>query len=100
MEQVEDEDAMYAQLLKQPADNDNGKPDKPSSGSKVHAKHNVQALNVETSTSDINPDVVIEVEGTEEARQRGYVTIEIENPYPDLDVQIVVRTKKKLDSYS
>ena len=100
MEQVEDEDAMYAQLLKQPADNDNDKPDKPSSGSKVHAKHNVQVLNVETSTSDINPDVVIEVEGTEEARQRGYVTIEIENPYPDLDLQIVVRTKKKLDSYS
>ena len=100
MEQVEDEDAMYAQLLKQPVDTDN-RPTKPSSGSKVHAKQNVQVLNVEsTSTSNINPDVVIEVEGTEEARQRGYVTIEIENPYPDLDVQIVVRTKKKLDSYS
>ena len=91
MEQVEDEDAMYAQLLKQPADNDNNKP---PSGSKVHAKDNVQVLNVETSTSNINPDIVIEVEGTEEARQRGYVTTEIENPYPDLDVQIVVRTKK------
>ena len=100
MEQVEDEDAMYAQLLKQPVDTDN-RPTKPSSGSKIHAKQNVQVLNVEsTSTSNINPDVVIEVEGTEEARQRGYVTIEIENPYPDLDVQIVVRTKKKLDSYS
>ena len=98
MEQVEDEDAMYAQLLKQPGDNENNKP---SSGSKVHAKQNVQVLNVEsTSTSNINPDVMIEVEGTEEARQRGYVTIEIENPYPNLDVQIVVRTKKKLDSYS
>ena len=96
MEQVEDEDAMYAQLLKQPVDTDNT-PTKPSSGSKVHAKQNVQVLNVEsTSTSNINPDVVIEVEGTEEARQRGYVTIEIENPYPDLDVQIVVRTKKKI----
>ena len=55
----------------------------------------MQVLNIETSTySLVNPDVVIEVEGTEEARQRGYVTIEIENPYPDLDVQIVVRTKK------
>ena len=98
MEQVEDEESMYAQLLKQPADNDN---DKPSSGSKVHAKQNDQVLNVEsTSTSNINPDVVIEVEGTEEARERGYVTIEIENPYADLEVQIVVRTKKKLDSYS
>ena len=104
MEQVEDEDTMYEQLLKQPTDNRPEKPDKPkpkpSSGSKVHAKDNVQVLNVETSTSNINPDVVIEVEGTEQARQRGYVTIEIENPYPDLDVQIVVRTKKKLDSYS
>ena len=60
-------------------------------------QNNVQVLNVEsTSTSNINPDVVIEVEGTEEARQRGYVTIEIENPYPDLDVQIVVRTKEKI----
>ena len=96
MEQVEDEDAMYAQLLKQPVDTDN-RPTKSSSGSKVHAKQNVQVLNVEsTSTSNINPDVVIEVEGTEEARQRGYVTIEIENPYPDLDIQIVVRTKKKI----
>ena len=98
MAKVGDEDAMYTQLLKQPADNDNNKP---SSGLKVHAKENVQVLNVESaSTSNINPDVVIEVEGTEEARQRGYVTIEIENPYPDLDVQIVVRTKKKLVSYS
>ena len=87
---------MYTQLLKQPVDTDN-RPTKPSSGSKVQAKQNVQVLNVEsTSTSNINPDVVIEVEGTEEARQRGYVTIEIENPYPDLDVQIVVRTKKKI----
>ena len=93
MEQVEDEDAMYRQLLKQPVD----KPSSGSSGSKVHAKQNVQVLNVEsTSTSNINPDVVIEVEGTEEARQRGYVTIEIENLYPDIDVQILVRTKKKI----
>ena len=45
MEQVEDEDAMYAQLLKQPVDTDN-RPTKPSSGSKVHAKQNVQVLNV------------------------------------------------------
>ena len=100
MVQIEDEDAMYAQLLKQPDDNDNDKPDKPSSGSKVHTKHNVQVLNAETSTSDISPDEVIEVDGTEEVRERGYVTIEIENPYPDLDVQIVIRTKKNLDSYS
>ena len=106
MGEVEDEDVMYEKLLKQPTDNRPEKPDKakpkpsseskPSSGSKVDLpKDNVQVLNIETSTySLVNPDVVIEVEGTEEARQRGYVTIEIENPYPDLDVQIVVRTKK------
>ena len=99
---MEDEDVMYEKLLKQPTDNRPEKPDKanpkpkPSSGSKV-PKDNVQVLNIETSTySPVNPDVVIEVEGTEEARQRGYVTIEIENLYPDLDVQIVVRTKKNL----
>ena len=41
----------------------------------------MQVLNVEsTSTSNINPDVVIEVEGIEEAREKGYVTIEKENP--------------------
>ena len=96
MEKVEDEESMYTNLLKQPADND----DKPSSGSgsqrlKLPAKENVQVVNVEsTSTSNINPDVVIEVEGTEEAGERGNVTIEIENPYPDLEVQIVVRNQK------
>ena len=92
------EDCMYPQLLKQPADNDNNKP---SSGSKVHAKQNMQVLNVEsTSTSNINPDVVIEVEATEEHGAKGSVTTEIENPYPDFEVQIVARTNKKLDSYS
>ena len=42
----------------------------------------------------ITPDVVIEVEGTQEARERGHVVIAIENPDPDLQVQIVVRTKR------
>ena len=43
---------------------------------------------------DLTPDVVIEVEGTQEARERGHVVIAIENADPDLEVQIVVRTKR------
>ena len=54
-----------------------------------------------TSTSEttsapprkVKPDVVIEVEGTQEARERGHVVIAIENADPDLQVQIVVRGK-------
>ena len=42
----------------------------------------------------VTPDVVIEVEGTQEARERGHVVIVIENADPDLEVQIVVRTKR------
>ena len=42
----------------------------------------------------VTPDVVIEVEGTQEARERGHVVITIENADPDLKVQIEVRTKR------
>ena len=42
----------------------------------------------------VTPDVVIEVEGTQEARERGHVVIAIVNADPDLEVQIVVRTKR------
>ena len=42
----------------------------------------------------VTPDVVIEVEGTQEIRQRGHVVIAIENADPNLEVQIVVRTKR------
>ena len=42
----------------------------------------------------VTPDVVIEVEGTQEARQRGHVVIAIENADPNLEVQIMVRTKR------
>ena len=41
----------------------------------------------------VTPDVVIEVEGTQHARERGHVVIAIENADPDLQVQIVVRAK-------
>ena len=42
----------------------------------------------------VTPDVVIEVEGTQEAKERGHVVIAIENADPDLQVQIVVRSKR------
>ena len=42
----------------------------------------------------VTPDVVIEVEGTQEAREEDHVVIVIENADPDLEVQIVVRTKR------
>ena len=42
----------------------------------------------------VTPDVVIEVEGTQEARERGHVVIVIENADTDLEVQIVVRMKR------
>ena len=42
----------------------------------------------------VTPDVVIEVEGTQEARERGHVVIAKENADPDLEVKIVVRTKR------
>ena len=47
-----------------------------------------------SETRKVTPDVVIEVEGTQEARERGHVVIAIENADPNLEVQIVVRTKR------
>ena len=37
------------------------------------------------------PDVVLELEQSDAANERGHVVIAIENPNPDLDVKIVVR---------
>ena len=42
----------------------------------------------------IKPDVVIEFEESEAAKERGHVIIAIENPNPELEVQIVVRKKE------
>ena len=79
----QDEDAMYERLMKETA-----KPATASKGSKRSTSE---------TTSDpprkVTPDVVIEVEGTQEARERGHVVIAIENADPDLQVQIVVRAK-------
>ena len=57
-------------------------------------------IDVDVGVSDsvpangIKPDVVIEVEESEAAKERGHVIIAIENPNPELEVQIVVRKKK------
>ena len=95
---VEDDDAMYQKLIDQHAETSG--PESTSSRASIGSKVNVpaaaaqQKVQVVNSTS-IAPDVVIEVEGTQEARDRGHVIIAIDNPDPDLEVQIVVRKKKK-----
>ena len=43
-----------------------------------------------SNSRSIPVDVVIEVEGTEEARVRGHVVIAIENPDPELQVKMLV----------
>ena len=94
---VEDDDAMYQKLIDQQAETSGleSTSSRTSIGSKVNvpaaAQQKVQVVN---STS-IAPDVVIEVEGTQEARDRGHVIIAIDNPDPDLEVQIVVTKKEK-----
>ena len=56
-------------------------------------------IDVDVGVSDsvpangIKPDVVIEVEESEAAKERGHVIIAIENPNPELEVQIVVKKK-------
>ena len=42
------------------------------------------------------PDVVIEIEDSPAARERGHMLIAIENPNPELEVKIDHRTKGKL----
>ena len=92
-------DAMYKKLLEQQPGDTSG-PDSTSSrvsGSKVDLSTLTVPLahNLINSTS-VAPDVVIEVEGTQEARERGHVVIAIDNPDPDLQVKIVVRIRKGL----
>ena len=96
---VEDDDALYQKLISKSMDAETSGPESTSSrasGSKVNvpaaAQQNVQVVN---STS-IAPDVVIEVEGTQQARDRGHVIIAIDNPDPNLEVQIVTGSKKGL----
>ena len=57
-------------------------------------------IDVDVGVSDsvpangIKPDLVIEVEESEAAKERGHVIIAIENPNPELEVPIVVRKKE------
>ena len=95
---VEDDDALYQKLISKSIDADTSGPESTSSRTSIGSKVNVpaaqQKVQVVNSTS-IAPDVVIEVEGTQQARDRGHVIIAIDNPDPNLEVQIVVRKKKK-----
>ena len=49
-----------------------------------------------TPTPKLQPDCIIEVEASPEAKERGHMVIAIENPNPDLDVVLVVRMRRKL----
>ena len=93
---VEDDDTMYQKLLDQHADTSGPEStsSRASKGSKVNVPAVQQKVQVINSTSTA-PDVVIEVEGTQQARDRGHVIIAIDNLDPDLEVQIVVRKKEK-----
>ena len=96
---VEDDDTLYQKLIFKSIDADTSGPESTSSRASIGSKVNVpaaaqQKVQVVNSTS-IAPDVVIEVEGTQQARDRRHVIIAIDNPDPDLEVKIVVRKKKK-----
>ena len=83
----QDEEEMYERLLDQTAQ---------PAATKPAATRSTFKSSETTSAPPrkVTPDVVIEVEGTQEARERGHVVIAIENADPDLEVQIVVRTKR------
>ena len=44
------------------------------------------------ASNNLVPDVVLELEESEQANKRGHVLIAIDNPNPDLDIKILVRT--------
>ena len=83
----QDEEEMYKHLLDQTAQPAATKPAATKSTSK-------SSDTTSAPPRKVTPDVVIEVEGTQEARERGHVVIAIENADPDFEVQIVVRTKR------
>ena len=45
----------------------------------------------ESAGQNLVPDIVLELEESEMANKRGHVVIAIENPNPDLDIEILVR---------
>ena len=79
------EDAMYKLLMEETA--------KPATASKGSKRSTCETTSYPPRKVDLTPDVVIKVEGTQEARERGHIVIAIENADPDLQVQIVVRAK-------
>ena len=83
----QDEEEMYKCLLDETAQPAATKPAATRSTSK-------SSETTSAPPRKVTPDVVIEVEGTQEARERGHVVIAIENADPDLEVQIMVRTKR------
>ena len=83
----QDEEEMYECLLDETAQPAATKPAATRSTSK-------SSETTSAPPRKVTPDAVIEVEGTQEARERGHVIIAIENADPDLEVQIVVRTKR------
>ena len=84
-----------AQKLKSPAKKVKSPPAK-----KVKEHVGFFHIDVDVGVSDsvpangIKPDVVLEVEESEAVKERGHVIIAIENPNPELEVQIVVRKKE------
>ena len=102
----EDETDMFKKLIaegeKSPSKKLKSPPAKKvkSPAKKVKEHVGCSHIDVDVGVSDsvpangIKPDVVIEVEESEAAKERGHVIIAIENPNPELEVQIVVRKKE------
>ena len=82
----QDEEEMYERLMDQTA--------QPAATRSTSTSTSKTSETTSAPPRKVIPDVVIEVEGTQEARERGHVVIAIENADPDLEVQIVVRTKR------
>ena len=101
----EDETNMFKKLIAEGEKSSSKKVKSPpakkvkSPPAKKVKEHVSSHIDVDVGVSDsvpangIKPDVVIEVEESEAAKERGHVIIAIENPNPELKVQIVVRKK-------
>ena len=102
----EDETDMFKKLIAEGEKSSSKKLKSPlakkvkSPAKKVKEHVSCSHIDVDVGVSDsvpangIKPDVVIEVEESEAAKERRHVIIAIENPNPELEVQIVVRKKE------
>ena len=59
---------------------------------KVDVDGQVTCVIESAASNNLDPDVVLELEESEQANKRGHVLIAIDNPNPDLDIKILVRT--------